>query len=288
MSTALTPASATSPGSPTQRPLVLVSWHGAQAPWPCLHLDATAQFDWVLFDYTGSQASGEREVNGFPVTVLAEPTECKGDIFQALCRWLHQTGRCPEYVGLIDDDVWIGVSDINRALHWARCERLDVFSPTLMHDSHYTHRWMLTQPHRLFRAVDWVEVMMPFYRGDLFLSAREHLHGNVSSWGLDKYLWPTLQQLRGQTRTALIDAVSASHRRPITSGNKTYRTGRTAFDELQAMRERALQLLQAQRPDLLGSDWYRRLFEQRHVRSRWQQLWTALGRPLRRWLEQST
>jgi hypothetical protein len=54
------------------------------------------------------------------------------------------------------------------------------------------------------------------------------------------------------------------------------------------MRERSLQLLTAQRPDLLGSDWYRRLFEQRHVRSRWQQLWTALGRPLRRWLEQST
>ena len=88
---------------------------------------------------------------------------------------------------------------------------------TLMHDSHYTHRWMLTQPHRLFRPVDWVEVMMPFYRGDLFLAAREHMVGNVSSWGLDKYLWPTLQQLRGQTRTALIDAVTASHRNAMRS-----------------------------------------------------------------------
>jgi len=163
-----------------------------------------------------------------------------------------------------------------------------VFSPTLMHDSHYTHRWMLTQPHRLFRDVDWVEVMMPFYRGDLFLAAREHLAGNVSSWGLDKYLWPTLQQLRGQTRTALIDAVTASHRRPITSGNKTYRTGRTAFDELQAMRELSLGLLQAQRPELVGSDWFRRIFQQRHVRTRWQQVLAGLGRPLRRWLDQST
>jgi 6-phosphogluconate dehydrogenase len=147
---------------------------------------------------------------------------------------------------------------------------------------------MLAQPHRLFRAVDWVEVMMPFYRGDLFLAAREHLNGNVSSWGLDKYLWPTLQQLRGQTRTAVIDAVTASHRRPITSGHKTYRNGRTAPQERDAMRELSRQLLQTQRPDLVGSDWYRRIFQQRHVRTRWQRLWTGLGRPIRRWLDQST
>lgn len=269
------------------RPVVLVSWHGEQTPFACLHLDAQAEFDWLLFDYTGKQASGPRTVNGVAVTVLSEPTECKGDIFNALCRWLRDQNQCPEYVGLIDDDVWIGVSDINRALHLARCEGLDVFSPTLMHDSHFTHRWMLSQPNRLFRRVDWVEVMMPFYRGDLFLSAHEHMAGNVSSWGLDKYLWPTLQQLRGQTKTALIDAVTASHRRPITSGQKTYRTGRTAFDELQAMRAHSLKLL-SDRPELQKSDWYRRIFVQRHVRSRWQQVLSALGRPLRRWLDQST
>jgi len=273
--------------STVQRPLVLVSWHGGQAPLPCLHIDAAAQFDWLLFDYTGRQSSGLREVCGLQVQVLSEATECKGDIFNALSTWLHEQGRCPEYVGLIDDDVWIGVSDINRALHLARCEGLDLFSPTLMHDSHYTHRWMLGQPDRLFREVDWVEVMMPFYRGDLFLAAREHLVGNVSSWGLDKYLWPTLQQLRGQTRTALIDAVRASHRRPITSGQKTYRTGRTAFDELQAMRELSLKLVD-QQPGLRQSDWFRRIFLQRHVRSRWQQLLAGLGRPIRRWIAQST
>jgi hypothetical protein len=271
-----------------QGPLVLVSWHGQQAPWTYLHVDAPAQFDWLLFDYTGQQAPGRREVHGLMVEVLSEATECKGDIFQALCNWLHDQKRCPEYVGLIDDDVCIGVSDINRALHLARCDGLDVFSPTLLHDSQYTHRWMLAQPERLFRTVDWVEVMMPFYRGDLFLAAREHLAGNVSSWGLDKYLWPTLQQIRGQTRTALIDAVRASHRRPITSGLKTFRNGRTAADELQAMRERCLHLLQTERPALLGSEWYRRIFVQRHVRSRWQQLASGLGRPLRRWLSQST
>lgn len=272
----------------SQRPLVLVSWHGGHAPLPCLHLDTAAEFDWLLFDYTGQQANGERRVGKLNVTVLSEPTECKGDIFNMLCSWLQDQKRCPEYVGLIDDDVWIGVTDINRALHLARCEQLDVFSPTLMHDSHYTHRWMLGQPDRLFRHVDWVEVMMPFYRGDLFLAAREHLVGNVSSWGIDKYLWPTLQQLRGQTRTALIDAVRASHRRPITSGLKTYRTGRTAFDELQDMRSLCLSLIDQHCPELRASNWYRRIFQQRHVRTRAEQIFAALGRPVRRWLAQST
>lgn len=271
----------------SDRPLVLVSWNGEQTPWPCLHRDVAAQFEWLLFDYTGQQAAGVREIEGLSVTILSELTECKGDIFQALCQWLHAQNRCPEYVGLIDDDVWISVSDINRALHLGRCEGLDVFSPTLLHDSHFTHRWMLTQPHRLFRTVDWVEVMMPFYRGNLFLAAREYLVGNVSSWGLDKYLWPTLQQIRGQSRTALIDAVTASHRRPITSGMKTYRTGRTAFDELDAMRILSLKLLDA-RPELIGSDWFHRIFRQRHVRTRWQQLTAAIARPIRKWLESST
>ncbi|WP_374662223.1 hypothetical protein [Inhella sp.] len=271
----------------TQRPLVLVSWHGGQQALPCVHLDAEAQFDWLLFDYTGQQTPGDRKVAGLEVVVLSQPTECKGDIFQALGNWLHASKRSPEYVGLIDDDVWIGVSDINRALFLARCEGLDVFSPTLMHDSHYTHRWMLSQPHQLFRYVDWVEVMMPFYRGELFLAGRPHMAGNVSSWGMDKYLWPTLQKLRGETKTALIDAVQASHRRPITSGEKTYRNGRTAFDELSAMRDLCRDLV-AGRKDLQDSAWYARIFEQRHVRSRWQQLSAALGRPLRRWLDQST
>ena len=35
--------------SPSQRPLLLVSWHGAQPALPCLELDAPARFDWLLF-----------------------------------------------------------------------------------------------------------------------------------------------------------------------------------------------------------------------------------------------
>jgi hypothetical protein len=269
-------------------PLVLVSWNGQNTPLACIHHDAQPQFDWLVFDFSGTQAGNLAQVHGHAAMLLSGSTECKGEIYSALAEYLHAQGRCPEYVALIDDDVWIAVSDINRALHLARCDGLDVFSPVLTHDSFYTHRWSLQQPHRLFREVDWVEVMMPFYRGEIFLAGREHYRGNVSSWGIDKYLMPTLQQVLKKPRTALIDAVAAAHRRPITSGQKTYRNGMTAGQERDAMRERCLGMLRDKAPELLRSNWHRRVFEQRHVRTRWQQLIYGLGRPLRRWLEQST
>jgi hypothetical protein len=267
---------------------VLVSWNGLSEPLPCVHLDAQAQFDWLLLDYTGTRSGGDQTLRGQPCHVLSQRTECKGDIYNALAAHLHQTQQCPEYVALIDDDVALCISDINRALHIARSEGLDAFSPTLLHDSAFSHRWSLQRPNRLLREVDWIEVMMPFYRGSLFLSGREHYLGNISSYGIDRYLMPTLQHISGQTKTAVLDAVAASHRRPITSGEKVFRNGRTGREERSAMLERSLALLQAQRPDLIGSDWHHRIFVQRRQGSRWKQLVRGLGRPVRRWLDDST
>lgn len=272
----------------SSKPLVLLSWDGQSEPLAMIHLDAAPEFDWLLFDYTGRHPPGPAELRGQRCTVLAGATECKGEIYQALAEHLAGSDPLPEYISLIDDDIIIAVSDINRALHLGRCAALDCFSPVLSHDSSYTHRWSLRQPNRLYREVDWVEVMMPFYRGSLFMAGREHYRGNVSSWGIDKYLMPTLQQLLGCGKTALIDAVMASHCREITSGNKTYRNGRNAGQERDAMKALCLELIARHKPELQGSAWYHRIFEQRHSRTRWQQLIYGLGRPIRRWLEQST
>lgn len=269
------------------KPLLLISWDGVSTPLAMVHLDAVPEFDWLLFDYTGRQASGTTELRGQRCMVLSGRTECKGEIYQALADYLSAGETTPEYVSLIDDDIVLGVSDINRVLHLGRCEGLDCFSPALSHDSRCSHRWMLRQPNRLYREVDWVEVMMPFYRGRLFMAGREYYRGNVSSWGIDKYLMPTLQQLGGWPRTALVDAVMASHRRPVTSGQKTYRNGRTADEESAAMKALCEQLIAQQKPALQGSDWYRRIFLQHHARTRGQKLSRSLGRRLRRWLEQS-
>lgn len=272
----------------TDPPLVLVSWDGRDEPLRLLEADAAPAFELLLFDYSGQATPARQTARGIPCTVLAAATECKGEIYDRLAQWLLSQARAPEYVGLIDDDVLIAVSAINRALHIARCEGLDAFSPSLSHDSEFTHRFTLHRPHRLLHRVPWVEVMMPFYRGGLFLAGAPHYAGNVSSWGIDKFLMPTLQQLLGLPQCAIVDAVMASHRRPITSGERIYRNGLSARQELARMRERCIDLVRERRPELLDSAWYRQTFERRHTLTPWQRLETGLGRWVRQWLDRST
>jgi hypothetical protein len=272
----------------TSRPLVLVSWDGTSPPLGLLHVDVRPEFEVVLFDYSGQPRERELLVHGTTCTVLSAKTECKGEIYSALARHLSTRDTWPEYVGLIDDDVIVSVGDLNYALHVARCAQLDSFSPSLSHDSEFTHRWTLRQPNRLFHRVDWVEVMMPFYRGQLFAAGSPHYGGSISSWGIDKYLMPTLQKLLGLDRVAVIDAVMASHRRPVTSGAKVYRNGLTAAEESARLKALCLAMLEQQRPELRRTEWFERIFVRRHARTLTQRLWFGIGRPLRRWLEQST
>lgn len=130
--------------------------------------------------------------------------------------------------------------------------------------------------------------MMPFYRVDLFLAAAPHFAGNVSSYGIDKYLMPTLQKLMRMERTALVNSIAASHVRPISSGEKVFRNGCTGVMERARMRQACIDLIEAREPALKQTAWFRRIFLQRHDRTRWQQFIYGLGRPLRRWLEHST
>jgi hypothetical protein len=277
-----------------RRPVVLVSWDGTSPPLHLVHLDAEPEFDWILFDYTGRQAHGARSLRGQPTTVLAAKTECKGEIYKHLSDHLAATaedpatGPWPEYVALIDDDILLSVSQINAALHLGRVERLDVFSPSLSHDSPYSHHWMRHQPNRIYRELDWVEVMMPFYRGELFMAARAHYQDNISSWGLDRFMIPTLQQLRGQTRTALLDAVMASHRRPVTSGEKVYRSGRTAWQERQILRQASMDLIARKAPQLLNGPWYHRTFVQRETPDKWTRWKRRAARVVTDWLDTSS
>jgi hypothetical protein len=220
--------------------------------------------------------------------VLSQTTECKGELYRALAAWIAKRPQVPSYVGLIDDDVIMSVSDINRLLHIGRVVGLHAFSASLTHDSQRSHRWTLRRSQSLVREVDWVEVMMPFYAGELFMAMAPHLGNNISSWGIDRYMVPTLQKIMKLERCAIVDAVVASHWRPVSSGQGTFRNGMTAAQEAAVLKQASIDLLKAHRSDLLGSAWYQRLFEQRHTQSRLDKFVEGLGRPLRRWLDRST
>lgn len=271
-----------------RKTLVTISWDGQHDPLSCVLVDAVPDFEILLFDYSGSKESGTTfNAKGLRVELLSCATECKGDIFQAVGSYLSASQACHEYVGLIDDDIVISISDINRALHLARVRQLDVFSPVLTHDSNYSHSWMLQQPHRAVREVEWVEVMMPFYRGEVFLAARPFAQGFVSSWGFDAYLFPMIQKMLGMTRCGLIDAVAASHFRPVSSHDKIFKSGMNAFEEAAAVKRLCMEYIQSRYPDWLDSDWFDRIYIRKRIYTRWQHYVYQLGRPIKRWLEKS-
>ena len=289
----------TIPRLPSTRPsgkvTVLITWDGQSLPLACVHIDAVPDFELILFDYSGRAATGtsltlERGAFRLAAKILSERTECKGDIFQALGRHLGGYSEIPEYVGVLDDDIVITISDLNRILHIARIKQLDVFAPALTHDSEFSHRWTLQQPHILAREVPWVEVMMPFYRGDLFLVSVPFFTGYVTSWGFDMFLFPMLQKLTGAERCGLVDAVMASHSRPVTSQNKVYNNGLTADQEMFAIKTTCIAYLKDNHPDLLNTDWFRRLFvpPKESFYNRTRKRLRRLGRPIKQWLAKGT
>lgn len=270
------------------RTLVMISWDGSDQIMPCLLLDATPNFNILLVDYSGKSISNpEFSAKGINVSLLSESTQCKGDIFQLVGDYLIRNSLIPEYIGMIDDDIVISVSDINKALHLARIKKLDIFSPTLTHDSEFSHRWMLQRPHRAVREVDWVEVMMPFYKPEIFMAAHPFFKGFISSWGFDKYLFPMIQKILGKSQCGLIDSVAASHYRPVTSQLKVYRNGLTAAQEMEKIKTTCIDYIQKHHPTWIDSKWFQKIYIRKSIHTRFQKHLYRLGRPIKRWLEKS-
>lgn len=270
------------------RSLVLVSWDGLSRPLSSLLIDARPNFDILIFDYSGGNKNSQNfAVDGLSASLISVKTECKGDIYQEFAKYINSNKLLPYYVGLIDDDVVLSVSDLNRVLHLAVLKRLDVFSPTLTHDSNYSHSWMLQRPHRTVREVDWVEVMMPFYRREIFLAASGYFSGFSTSWGFDAYLFPMIQREINMPRCGLVDAVAALHFRPVSSHNKIYRSGMTAFEEAAAVKRKCIDHIAKNHPEWMSTEWYDRIYVRKRVYSAFQKFIYQLGRPIKQWLEKS-
>ena len=256
---------------------VFVTWNGAgqDPPLANIHLDAIPQFELWLFDYSG-RWNGESDVLPLKTLeiALAKPpiskrTECKGQILEHCAtelsniqRRVNHEPKGREFVAIIDDDILIGISEINRALHLGRRLNLTTFSPSLSRDSFFNHAKMLAKPGRLAHQVDWVEIMMPFIDKDLFLASRNFYPHSISSWGIDCYVYPYLSiahQLGD--RHAVLDSVVASHIRPVTSGDRTFSNGRSAHDEMKLLRHQCLAHLHEHWPELIEDTRIRKLFD---------------------------
>jgi hypothetical protein len=220
-----------------EKSIVVISWDGISTPLCFILKDAVPDFDLFIFDYSGQDNASKFE--GLqPAFYLSQKTECKGDILLGVYNHLIQhSGTDFKYIGLLDDDIFISFSDLNKLLFIAGMEQLDVFQASLTHDSYYHHRQFIQKAGSVMIPTNWVEIMAPFYSSAVFFEAGKEFQRSISGTGIDVYLIPTIQVLLGKTKTAVIHAVSMKHCRPIRTDNRIFRNGKdnlTEIAELQA------------------------------------------------------
>lgn len=258
------------------RTLILISWNGCAPPLGLIEPDAVPDFDILLFDYSGGSATPCAKL---PVEHrMSQKTECKGQIFTAFRNYLDQSPEAHDYVALIDDDIAVRVSSLNKAIAIATEAGLDSFSLSLTSDSFVNHPRFVAQPGSMMRAMPWVEVMMPFYRRALFMAAATYFEGSISSYGIDQFAMPMVCKITGMDRVALIDACSAGHNRPVTSDGRIYSNGLTAHQERIVVRQKCIADIRSTRPELLATTWFYNTFAPLNGPGRFWRLY--LGFPL--------
>lgn len=212
--------------------IVVVSWDGQSTPLAYIEQDVVPTFDLFVFDYSGQDNSSKLS-NSSPKYYYAKKTECKGDMLQSIYEYLLDKEVVSfSYIGILDDDILISVSDLNKILFIAAVEELDVFQASLTHDSHYHHRQFLHKAGYVVKPTPWVEIMAPFYANAIFFEAGKDFNKSISGTGLDVYLIPTVQVLLGKTKTAVVHAVQMKHCRPIRTDNRIFSNGKDNLTEI--------------------------------------------------------
>lgn len=224
--------------------IVVISWDGKTAPLHYILQDTTPQFDLFVFDYSGE--NHQAELSNLPVRYYhTQKTECKGDILQVIYQYIVQNNIVDfKYIGILDDDICISISDLNKLLFIAGIENLDVFQASLALDSYYHHRQFIHKPGYQIQSTPWVEIMAPFYSKEVFVEAGKEFTRSISGTGIDVYLIPTIQVLLGKTNTAVVHAVQMKHCRPIRTDNRVFSNGKTNLIEIAELQSYCKEVIQ--------------------------------------------
>jgi len=204
---------------PNYKPsIVAVTWDGVSPALSHIFQDVPPQFEILLFDNTGK--ADKALFAHLPIKhYISHKTECKGDIIEHIFYYFQNNTNHPQanykYIGIIDDDVYFSVSDLNKLLFLANLEELDVFQASLSHDGVNSHRQLVHKAGVIIQETLWVEIMAPFYDMEIFMAAGPYYQHSISGQGIDVYLIPTLQRILKKNKTAVVHAVQMKHRRPF-------------------------------------------------------------------------
>lgn len=217
-------AESLSGGETSEREALVVVNVNPAAPF-CIEIDAEPRFRLGVFDYSGSGYAPR-----LPCRIdlrLSRKVLGKGELLAHLADL--DLGEY-DYIAEIDHDVLLSVSAINRLLFIARLHKLDLFQPSLSHDSFISHPHLANRPGLILRETTFVESMTPFFSAAAFALSKDSFGESISAWGLD-FVWSNrVRQTQG--RLAVIDAVLAKHLNPVRSNTWRFANGDTPLDEL--------------------------------------------------------
>lgn len=225
--------------------IIIIAWNGIDEPLRHIAFDTIPAFSPILFNYSGN-AAVPKLADGKNITdCISVKTEFKGVLLFEVSKYVKAVDY--NYIGLLDDDQAINVSALNRLLEIADQHELDVFQPAVSADSYFSHSMFVQKNGLAPEPVHWVEIMSPFLRKEIFELGEAFYKSNISSYGVDRYLFPYLQKKLNRCNTALIHEVCIRHLKPVTDGNKKFTNGLDARQEGEVLRKKILGLIQSER-----------------------------------------
>ena len=220
--------------------LIVITWDGIQVPYKYVYFDVQSEFEIILFNYSGIITSINEDKSKY---IITEKTENKGQVLSSVHHFLKSNNLEYNYIGIIDDDIIFKISDFNYMLHIANQHNLHVFQPSISTDSFFSHRKFINNPQCLISKTTWVEIMAPFYKKELFEACGEYFNISISSQGLDCFMMPVLQRIHNMNNTAVVHAAIIKHTRPIRTHLRTYSNGLTGLQEIELIRQKALEIV---------------------------------------------
>jgi hypothetical protein len=144
-----------------------------------------------------------------------------------------------KYYAFLDDDLTVDTVTLNSLFLVGDSLNLDLYQPALTKDSYSSH-WHLKQYHSItgvttdypVRKVPFVEIMCPFMSRQTVEKAAPTFDLNISSWGLDCYIWPKLVN-----NCYVIDALPVGHMRQPGRRDRVQRNGLTPAQECEIVRK---------------------------------------------------
>ena len=246
-----------------QKSLIIITWDGVSKPLEYILQDTQRNFDLLIFDHS-AKASKELVAHLHPEHFLSTRTENKGQVFYEVYKYLYPNNEERyEYIGVIDDDIYTSYSDLNKLIFIGQINHLDVFQPSISHDSFFDHRQFTHKAGYQTKKEDWVEIMFPMYREKLYKAAGPYFNETITGQGIDAYLMPVLQVIYNMKNTAVVHAIQIKHCRPVQSGGRTYSNGKTNVDNINHIRTRSLELIEANR-SLFDEAFLKRIIEVRY------------------------